>query len=227
VCFVVHKTISELERVILTTLFLLVQKNTDSWRTRKGDLQCTFPLDVPMVTSSALAITGDSEHLSCGGFSLDETIHFGSLEFIADYFGGLSLSPWRDCLDAAVMGSTCSGPPSPLRAMIGDSTEEFHMTLDGEGGDRPPPSQKVRHGDFAHPYQNHIMAREHSDHLGYGDDFAMAGSTTAGHRSPFLSDACAHQEGKRAQAHAQPPCTKQEATQCWNELASRQVATVA
>jgi hypothetical protein len=135
VCFVVHKTISELERVILTTLFLLVQKNTDSWRARKGDLQYTFPLDVPMVTSSALAITGDSEHLSCGGFSLDETIHFGSLEFIADYFGGLSLSPWRDCLDAAVMGSTCSGPPSPLRAMIGASTEEFHMTLDGEGGD--------------------------------------------------------------------------------------------
>jgi hypothetical protein len=67
-----------------------------------------------MVVSSALAISTDGERLLCGGFSLCETIHFGSVEFITDCFGGLSLSPKMDDLDAAFMGSTRSGPPSPL-----------------------------------------------------------------------------------------------------------------
>jgi hypothetical protein len=40
-----------------------------------------------------LVVAADSERLLCGGFSLGETIHFESLEFIADCFDGLSLSP--------------------------------------------------------------------------------------------------------------------------------------
>jgi hypothetical protein len=36
-----------------------------------------------------LAITTDGERLTCGGFSLGETVCFGSLKFIADYFGSL------------------------------------------------------------------------------------------------------------------------------------------
>jgi hypothetical protein len=36
----------------LTTLYLANAKNTDSWHTRRGDLQRAFPLDVPMVPSS-------------------------------------------------------------------------------------------------------------------------------------------------------------------------------
>jgi hypothetical protein len=77
----------------LTALYLAGAKNTDSWCARKGDLQCAFPLDIPMVASSVLAVAADDEQMSCGGFSLNESIHFGSLEFIADCFGGLSLSP--------------------------------------------------------------------------------------------------------------------------------------
>jgi hypothetical protein len=73
-----------------------------------------------MIPSSVLAVVADGECLSCGGFSLSETIRFGSLEFIIDCFGDLSLSHRRDGSDATIMGSTCSGPPSPLRAMIGD-----------------------------------------------------------------------------------------------------------
>jgi hypothetical protein len=38
-----------------------------------------------MVPSSMITITADGEHLSCGGFSLDETIRLGNFEFIADY----------------------------------------------------------------------------------------------------------------------------------------------
>jgi hypothetical protein len=46
-----------------------------------------------MVHSSTLTITTDGEHLTCTGLSLDETIRIGRLEFIANGFGSLSLSP--------------------------------------------------------------------------------------------------------------------------------------
>jgi hypothetical protein len=42
VCFVVHKTTSKQEHVILTTLYLAGAKNTNNWRARKGDLQHAF-----------------------------------------------------------------------------------------------------------------------------------------------------------------------------------------
>jgi hypothetical protein len=86
-----------------------------------------------MVPSSVLAITVGGERLSCGDFSLGETIRFGSLEFIADRFDGLSLSPMADGSDTIVMGSTCGGPPSTLQAMMRDSAEEFHTASDKEG----------------------------------------------------------------------------------------------
>jgi hypothetical protein len=90
VFFIVHKTTSELEHVILTTLYVAGTKNTDSWCARKGNLQRAFPLYVLMVHSSVLIVITDSECLTCSGFSLDETVHFGSLEFIVDCFGGLT-----------------------------------------------------------------------------------------------------------------------------------------
>jgi hypothetical protein len=126
-----------------------MQKNTNSWRARKGDLQHTFHLDVRMVPSSALIIATDGERLPCGGFSLNETIRFGSLKFITNCFGGLSLSPRGDSTDAAIMGSTHNRPPTLLRAMIGESTEEFHTTSGGEGG--LGPASPRRRGNGAPP----------------------------------------------------------------------------
>jgi hypothetical protein len=90
-------------------------------------------MDVPMVPSSALTVFADGEHLACNGFSLDKTVHFGSLEFITVCFSGLSPSPRRNDSDVAFMGSTRCGPPSPLWAMFEDSTEEFPMTSSREG----------------------------------------------------------------------------------------------
>jgi hypothetical protein len=63
----------------MTTLYLAGAKKHRQLRARKGDLQRSFPLDVPMVPSSSIAMTADSVHLICGGFSLGKTIRFGSL----------------------------------------------------------------------------------------------------------------------------------------------------
>jgi hypothetical protein len=110
-------------------------------------LQLAFSLDVLMVPSLALTIAADGERLSCDVFSLDETIHFGSIEFIADRFSGLSLSPMGDGSGAAIMGSTHGGTPSLLLAMTGDSVEVFHMASDREGRINLPSPRK--HGTGA------------------------------------------------------------------------------
>jgi hypothetical protein len=93
----------------LITQYLVGVKNTGSWCARKGVLQRAFPLDVSMAPSSGIFITTDGERLTCGGFSLSETVHLGNFEFIADYFDGMSLSPRRDDEGATFIGSTRSG----------------------------------------------------------------------------------------------------------------------
>jgi hypothetical protein len=144
VCFIVCKTISELEHTILTSLYFVGAEKNDSWHARKRDLQCAFSPDVPMVPSSALIIATGGECLSSDVFSLDKTIRFGSLEFITDRFSSLILAPMGDGSEAAIMGSTRGGLPSPPWAMTGESTEQFHMALDEEGRiDLPSPR---RHG---------------------------------------------------------------------------------
>jgi hypothetical protein len=97
-------------------------------------LQRAFPLDILMVPSSALAVVVCDERLSSDGFSLDETIRFGSLEFITDRFVGLGLSPMGSSSDNIVMGVPRGGPPTPHRTLIKDFIEGSLTTSDGEGG---------------------------------------------------------------------------------------------
>jgi hypothetical protein len=85
-----------------------------------------------MVHSPALTVSIDSQHLMRGVFSLGKTVCSGNLEFITDCFGGMSLCPKRNDSGTAFMGSTRSGPLSPQRAMIEDSTEGFYTTSSGE-----------------------------------------------------------------------------------------------
>jgi hypothetical protein len=102
----------------LTTLYLAGAKNIDSWHARKGDLQRAFSLDALMAPSSAIVITADGEHLTCGWFSLSETIRLMNFVFIAGYFSGPSLSPRRGDEGAAFMGSTHSWASTLWRVMI-------------------------------------------------------------------------------------------------------------
>jgi hypothetical protein len=59
-----------------------------------------------MVPTSVITDTINSEHLTCGGFSLGEMVCLGNIEFITDYFSGMSLSPRRGDSGIAFMGST-------------------------------------------------------------------------------------------------------------------------
>jgi hypothetical protein len=102
-----------------------------------------------MVSSSVITVATDGERLSCGGFSLSETVHLGNFTFIADYFSGMCLSPRRGDLDAAFMGSTHSGTLSLRRAMIEDSTKEFLTVSSREGGFSLPSPR--RHSMGAQP----------------------------------------------------------------------------
>jgi hypothetical protein len=125
-----------------------------------------------MVPPSVITIAANDECLMCSGFSLGETVHFGSFKFIADHFNGLKLSPRRGDSGAAFMGSTHSGTPSLCQAMIEDSAKEFHMASGGEGG-------------FTHSCHNHTMDGERSSHSGHDDGSTMDGGTAARYRPPF------------------------------------------
>jgi hypothetical protein len=71
--------------------------------------------------------------LTCGGFSLGKTIRLGNFKFIADYFGGLVLSPRRGNTGAIFMGPTHNRTSIPRQTMIEDSTEEFLTAPSMEG----------------------------------------------------------------------------------------------
>jgi hypothetical protein len=86
-----------------------------------------------MVPLSTLIVAADCKCLLSDVFSFGEPICFGSLEFITDSFGGLSLSLIGDGSGATIMGSSHGGTPSPLQAMTEDSVEGFHTASNGEG----------------------------------------------------------------------------------------------
>jgi hypothetical protein len=92
---VVPETTSEQETRDLDHLVICRCKKHRQLSCQVGAFVVCFPLNVPIVHSSTLTVGTNRERLMCGGFSLGETVCFGSLEFIIYYFGGLSLSPGR------------------------------------------------------------------------------------------------------------------------------------
>jgi hypothetical protein len=79
-----------------------------------------------MVHSSMLVGTTEGEHLTYGGISLGETIHFGNLEFSAHYFGSLSISPNGKDSGTIFVGTARNGSPS-LHTILEDSADEFYI----------------------------------------------------------------------------------------------------
>jgi hypothetical protein len=99
VCFVVHKTISKLECVILTILFLPVQKTTIVGALGRG------------ICSVLVKLTQD------------KAIQFEDLEFIADHTDKLSLLLEGGDSDA-VFGSMASSRSPSLHAILEASPSE-------------------------------------------------------------------------------------------------------
>jgi hypothetical protein len=91
-----------------------------------------FLYEVLTVPSSSITVVSDGEYVTCGGFSPSEPISLHNIDFITDYFGGLSLSPRRGNDSAVFMGSTHGGASTPQRATIKDSHEEFLTVSSGE-----------------------------------------------------------------------------------------------
>jgi hypothetical protein len=91
-----------------------------------------FPLNVSVVHSLKLVIITDSEDLTDISFTHGETIHFGSLEFIANHFSNLSLFDEGKASGAMFVGMAHNGSPS-LHTILEDSADEGDTTSSGGG----------------------------------------------------------------------------------------------
>jgi hypothetical protein len=102
---------------------LPAQKTLTVPRARKGDLQHAFTHDNPMVTSPKLSFIANGNNPTSVNLAPGETIHFGSLEFIADCFGCLSLSPDELDSGAIFVGLVHSGS-LPSHITLEDSSSD-------------------------------------------------------------------------------------------------------
>jgi hypothetical protein len=119
-------------------------------------LQRASPLDVLMVPSSAIVIAADDECLTCGGFTLGETVRVRNFDFITDYFSGLSLSHRRGDTGTTFMGTTHNRALIPWQTMIEDSAEELLMASSGEGSSGlPSPRRRSAGASLTLPQPHH------------------------------------------------------------------------
>jgi hypothetical protein len=92
-----------------------------------------LPQAIAIVSSSVFIPITEGERSLGDGFPPGETIRFGSLEFIADQFSGLSLSPLGGGSGAVIMVPARSGPSLLQQTMMGSPIEGFPMAPGREG----------------------------------------------------------------------------------------------
>jgi hypothetical protein len=100
-------------------------------------LQRAFSLDAPMGTSLKLSYFANSSNAIGVILALSKTIHFGSLEFIVDRLGILSLSHNERDSSAIFVGMVHTGSMSS-HTTPKDSTDESGTTS-GVGGSSGSP----------------------------------------------------------------------------------------
>jgi hypothetical protein len=113
-------------------------------------LQRAFPPDVPMVNSPKLSFVSNSNNLTGIDLAPGETIPFGSMEFITDHLGRLSLSPYEGDSSTIFVGMVHSGSPS-LDTGLEDSSDEG-STTSCAGGALDPPAPRLQRGNFTGPH---------------------------------------------------------------------------
>jgi hypothetical protein len=165
-----------------------MQKNTDSWCARKGDLQHAFPQAVLMVPPKLLFIANSNNPIGVG-LAPGSTIHFGSQEFITNHFGHLSLSPQGRDSDAIFIGIIYGGSPSP------HTSPKDTSGVDGatSGTKRSSGSPSPR-GCYMVTSMDPIIdtgPREHSGPLDHPDGHDTDGSAFAWNGAPSGSATCA------------------------------------
>jgi hypothetical protein len=118
----------EQEHVILTTLYLVGAKNTNSWCARKGDLHHDFPLDILLVPSLKLSFIANGNHPIGVSLTPGSAICFGSLEFTTDHLSHLSFSPQEWDSSVVFVGMVHNGSPS-LHTTLKESSDEYGAAL--------------------------------------------------------------------------------------------------
>jgi hypothetical protein len=130
--FIIYETTLELETCDLVHHVICRCRKHQQLASQEGGFVVCFPLNILMVHSSTLVVTTNGEHLTCGGFSLGETVCFGILEFIAVCFGSLSHSPEENDSVTVSVGMARSGS-SLLHTILKDSIDKFYIASSGEG----------------------------------------------------------------------------------------------
>jgi hypothetical protein len=105
----------------------------------RGFAAC-FPLNVSKVYSLKLTFVASGNNLTGVGLDPGETIRFGSLEFTADHFDNLSLSPEGNDSGVVFIGMVHNGSPS-TETIHEESSDEGDMAL-GRGGNSGPPGPR-------------------------------------------------------------------------------------
>jgi hypothetical protein len=90
-----------------------------------------------MVTSPKLSFVANGNNQTGINLTLGETIHFGSLEFITDHLGCLSLSPNEGDSSTIFIGIVHSGSLS-LHTTLEDSSNEGGATSSTGGSSGSP-----------------------------------------------------------------------------------------